>query len=507
MSLRCSGIEKNFGSNRALAGANLLVREGSIHALLGENGAGKSTLNNIISGALKADAGRIEINGSEVQFATPREAAHAGIGVVHQHFLLAEALTVAENVALGMRRSTYGLSFDSSRAEAEVALLAERTGLHVDPRARVADLPVGMRQRVEILKALSRGAKILLLDEPTAVLAPAEIAKLFETLRGLRSAGRTIVIVTHKLDEVFALADDVTVLRKGATVCAAAIGAITQGELTRAMIGQNPPKLLNAATEKAADISAKQKSSESYALQISGAQITGALEIPELFVRAGEVVGIAGVEGNGQNELAGLISGTLEGLPKIERLQLGALDLRPLSISERSAAGLATIPSDRHREGLVLEMTLAENLFLREPKVRSVAAVPLLDFEAMNLSSAKLLSDYGANPAEPKLSAGALSGGNQQKAIAARELSRAPKLILACNPTRGLDIGATADIQNRLLTAARERGAGVLLISADLDEVLALSDRVLALYRGKLIEVGTRGVSREAVGRAMVGLT
>ncbi len=503
MSLLCTNIEKRFGSNRALAGANLFVRTGSIHALLGENGAGKSTLNNIVSGALQADSGTIEIDGRAARFSSPLEAAAAGVGVVHQHFLLAEALTVAENIALGMRCSTFGLRFDSKKAETAVAQLAERTGLHVDPRARVADLPVGLRQRVEILKSLSRGAKILLLDEPTAVLAPAEIERLFVTLRNLRDEGRTIVIVTHKLDEVFALASDVTVLRKGATVCESTISNITPGELAHAMIGQDPPRLINEVQSPLIDL----KTSAPVVLELRGLRVARTLNVAELIVRAGEVVGVAGVEGNGQDELAGAIAGTLEQPHSIETLKLGRVDLRTLSISERSHAGIATIPSDRHREGLVLEMSLSENLNLRTPVERSVACMSLLDSAAMNSKTKELLLSYGAFPSDPMLPAGALSGGNQQKAIAARELSCEPKLILACNPTRGLDVGAAAEIQNRLLVAARERNAAVLLISADLDEVLALSNRIFALYRGTLIAIGARGVSRDAVGRAMVGAT
>ena len=504
MSLRCTGIEKRFGSNRALAGANLFVRTGSIHALLGENGAGKSTLNNIVSGALRADAGAIEIDGREMHFASSLEAAAAGVGMVHQHFLLAEALTVAENVALGMRRSMLGLRFDAKSAETRVAELGERTGLSVDPRARVSDLTVGMRQRVEILKALARGAKILLLDEPTAVLAPAEIETLFATLRALRDDGRTIVIVTHKLDEVFALAGDVTVFRKGVTVHAGPIGEIEPAELARAMIGQDPPKLIDHAKEGQGG-SRAQNAATPIVLEMRGAKIKGALDVAELLIHTGEVVGVAGVEGNGQNELAGAIAGTLDLPLQIDALRLGSVDLLPLSIRERSDAGIASIPSDRQRDGLVLEMTLAENLGLRNPQERRVAAIPLLNFAAMNAHARTLLEEYGAMPPKPELAAGALSGGNQQKATAARELSRLPTLILACNPTRGLDLGAAADIQNRLLAAARERGACVLLISSDLDEVLALSDRVLALYKGKLSEVGPRGVTRDAVGRAMVG--
>ncbi|MEI6233926.1 MAG: ABC transporter ATP-binding protein [Planctomycetota bacterium] len=500
MSLRCSGIEKRFGSNRALAGANLTVRGGTIHALLGENGAGKSTLNNIISGAMKADAGVVEIDGRAIQFASPLEAAAAGVGVVHQHFLLAEALTVAENISLGMRGSAFGLFFDSQKAEAAVTELAARTGLDVDPRARVSNLPVGLRQRVEILKALSRGAKILLLDEPTAVLAPAEIERLFVTLRALRDEGRTIVIVTHKLDEVFALASDVTVLRKGATVLESPIGGITPAELARAMIGQDPPGLISAMPKRTAE-----SNDAPIVFTLRGVRVPGVLDVPALEIRAGEIVGIAGVEGNGQNELAGIIAGTIEHAHSIDTLSLGSRDLRPLSIRERSESGIAVIPSDRHREGLVLDMTLAENLHLRKPLIRRVATLPLLDGDAMTSNAASLLQAFGAMPAEPELPAGALSGGNQQKVIAARELSGKPLLILASNPTRGLDVGAAAEIQNRLLTAARESGVGVLLISADMEEVLALSDRVFALYRGSLTAVGSRGVSRDAVGRAMVG--
>ena len=502
MSLRCTGIEKRFGSNRALAGANLFVGDGSIHALLGENGAGKSTLNNIISGALKADAGVIEINGQRVAFASPLEAAAAGVGVVHQHFLLAEALTVAENIALGMRRSAFGVHFDSKMAEAAVRDLAARTGLGVDPRARVADLSVGMRQRVEILKALSRGAKILLLDEPTAVLAPAEIESLFTTLRGLRSEGRTVVIVTHKLDEVFALADDVTVLRSGATVCAERIADMTPETLARAMIGQEPPKLTVDPRGGSSGATGSPVVFEARELRVPGA-----LHCAELLIQAGEIVGVAGVEGNGQTELAGAISGALEREYSAAILRLGEVDLRTLSIRERSAAGIATIPADRQREGLILPMSLTENLYMRSPVEHTVAGVPLLDFDAMKAGAKELLHAYGAAPEEPQLPASALSGGNQQKVVAARELSRTPRLILACNPTRGLDIGASADIQSKLLSAARERGAAVLLISADLDEVLALSDRVVALYRGAFVNVGPRGVSRDQVGRAMVGAT
>lgn len=472
----------------------MLVQSGTIHALLGENGAGKSTLNHIISGALKADSGNIELGGSAVNFTSPLEAAAAGVGMVHQHFLLAEALTVAENIALGMRRSALGLRFNASDASAHAAELAEQTGLHVDPDARVADLSVGMRQRVEILKALARGARLLLLDEPTAVLAPAEVERLFATLRKLRDDGRTIVIVTHKLDEIFALAGAVTVLRRGATVLECPIASTSRVELARAMIGREPPRL-NCAHDA--------NTSAPVVFELRNVEIPGALNAASLEIRAGEVAGVAGVEGSGQSELAGLIDGTLEPVRDIKAnsFKLNGCDLREFSIAQRSSAGIASIPADRQRDGLVTDLTLAENLSLRKPPAHG----GLIDMRHMFERAAKLAAEFNVVPPAPDLRAGSFSGGNQQKALVARELSSAPKLVVACNPTRGLDVGATVEIQNRLLSAAREHNAAVLLISSDLDEVLELSDHVYALYKGALIDVGRRGVSRETVGRAMVG--
>jgi ABC-type uncharacterized transport system ATPase subunit len=496
--LSCKQIVKSFGTATALSDANLNVSAGTIHALVGENGAGKSTLINIVSGLLKPNQGRIRVFDEDVAFNSPLDANARGIGMVHQHFLLADALTVAENVALGLRNSAFGWRFDRIRAETELAKLAAETGLHVDPAARIADLPVGLRQRVEILKALSRGAKILLLDEPTAVLAPPEVETLFETLRALRLAGRTIVIVTHKLDEVFALAADVTVLRAGRTVFAGPLQGMTPQGLAEKMIGRELPHLpvspphADAATQNV--------------LELRNIDVPGALRIEQLQLRGGEIVGVAGVEGNGQAELAAVIAGTLSLADSgPAQMQLGGKSILHSSIRDRSEAGVAFIPADRHREGLILELSLSDNLFLRTPLTRDVLGVSALDHAAMAKTSDSRLREYGVNAPRPELPAHALSGGNQQKVIVARELSRGPRLILACNPTRGLDIGAANDVHARLLAAAREHRAAVLLISSDLDEVLALSDRVTVLYKGKLAEVGVRGVEKAAVGRAMVG--
>ena len=416
--------------------------------------------------------------------------------MVHQHFLLAEAMTVAENVALGMRTSPLGWRFDQARIFAETERLASQTGLHIDPRARVCDLSVGLRQRVEIIKALSRGAKILLLDEPTAVLAPPEVESLFQTLRALRDSGRTIMIVTHKLDEVFALASSVTVLRSGETVFSGALNTLTPPALAEKMIGRSLPQL---------PITPLREVNDATALVLSRVRIPGTLEIDRLAVKCGEIVGVAGVEGNGQQELAAVIAGTFDVVPDGMELSLNGRSISRATVAERTHAGLALIPADRQREALVLEMTLNENLHLREPLTRRRAGVAFLDHAAMSQRSRQVLQDYSVSPPDENLAAHALSGGNQQKVVIARELSPKPRLIVALNPTRGLDVGAASEVHTRLLKAARESEAGVLLISSDLDEVLTLSDRVAVLFRGRMTELGLRGVSKHEVGKAMVG--
>jgi len=498
--LHCVGVSKSFRMNCALDGANLAVAAGSIHALVGENGAGKSTLMNIVSGLLRPDAGTVAVFGKVVRFGSPLEAVAAGIGMVHQHFLLAEALTVAENIALGRRASPWGLRFDERRHVSEISRLSAETGLSVDPRARIADLAVGDRQRVEILKALARGARILLLDEPTAVLAPPEVDALFVTLRKLRSAGRTIVVITHKLDEVFALAEEVTVLRRGKPVFTGALSGLTPRTLAQKMVGdEHPIEPPTAATPGAVLLDVK-------ALAATGARGAG-LKTATFVLREGEILGIAGVEGNGQDELAGALSGTL--VPEAaSRVTLCGVALLGHSIRARSGLGLAVIPADRQREGLVLELTLAENLILRAAfeRFKRCGGGIFLSRRAIRAQAVAYLREYEVVPADAALPAGALSGGNQQKVVIARELTRNPCVILACHPTRGLDVGAAASVHRRLLDAARRQRSGILLISSDLDEVLHLSDRIAVLYRGTLTELGARGVSKDLVGRAMVGV-
>ncbi|MCK6471667.1 MAG: ABC transporter ATP-binding protein [Planctomycetes bacterium] len=500
--LHCDGIVKRFGATTALDGATLSVAAGTVHALVGENGAGKSTLMNVVSGLLRPDEGRVEIFGAAARFGSPLDAAAAGIGMVHQHFLLAGALTVAENVALGLRGSPFGWRFDRRAAEERIEKLAAETGLYVDPQARVDDLSVGLRQRVEILKALARGARILLLDEPTAVLAPSEVRSLFGTLQKLRAEGRTIVCITHKLDEVFRLAGAVTVLRRGRTVFAGPLSGIDAEDLAQKMVGEAataPPK---AMPREPGPVVLRAKD-----LTVPAEQGTGLREAA-FELRGGEILGVAGVEGNGQEELAAALAGLLAIAPP-GRVELCGEEITRWSVRARTEAGLALIPADRQHEGLVLELTLAENLVLREVFSRQRAALhrgPFLDHARIEAHAHERLGAFGVVPPDPRLPAGSLSGGNQQKVVAARELSGAPRAILACNPTRGLDIAAAAAVHERLRAAAAS-GAGVLLVSSDLDEILLLSDSIAVLYGGRLRVLGARaaGLDKEAVGRAMVG--
>jgi len=500
--LLCEGVSKRFGSNLALDGVNLRVAPGTIHALCGENGAGKSTLMNVVSGLLQADSGKVEIHGARAKFSSPLDAVAAGIGMVHQHFLLAEGLTVIENVELGRRGSPFGWRFKRREAEQALAVLSTETGLAVDPKARVADLPVGLRQRVEILKALSRGARILLLDEPTAVLAPPEVHTLFATLERLRASGRTIILITHKLAEVFALATEVTVLRRGKQVFADTLQGLTPAELAREMVGEAADIPAPVETVLGATVL------EAAGLTAPGEHGTGLREAT-FTLRAGEILGVAGVEGNGQDELAGVLAGTHA--LKSGRIRFLEKDCAEVSVAGRVEAGLALIPSDRHHEGLVLDLSLAENLFLRGAAgakgVEGAGAWPkrFTSAKDLNVVAASRLREFGVVPPEPALPAAALSGGNQQKVVIARELARSPKLLLACNPTRGLDVAAAAAVHARIVEAARKHGAAVLLISSDLDEVLHLSDSIAVLYAGRLKVLGSRGVERERVGRAMVG--
>jgi general nucleoside transport system ATP-binding protein len=503
-------LSKRYGASVALDGATLAVRRGTVHALVGENGAGKSTLVKILAGVVPGDGGSLAIGGAPVDLAgwTRIRARAAGIGIVQQHGASAETLTVVENAVLGVEPRRRGLLALGETAAALRALGA-KLGLPVDPDAPVERLSLGAAQRAEIVAALHHGAKLLILDEPTAVLTPVEVEGLLERLRALAAGGTTIVIVTHKLDEVRAVADDVTVLRDGATVATfAAAGAapasgeaastrttrereaLDVGAIARAMVGAELP----AAPRLPAPPAEAKPALELVRLQTAG------LQPIDLAVRAGEIVGVAGVDGNGQRELALAIAGLARATGAI---RIGGADLSAASPARRLAAGLAHIPEDRHHGGLLLDATVAENLALGR---RDVTGRWRIDGAAVRRHAVARITELDIRPADSEAVVRSLSGGNQQKVVVARELSR-PNLraVIAAQPTRGVDLGAVARIHERLGAAARQ-GAGVLVISADLDELLALCHRIVVLLRGAIVGARDGEALRDAGARAALGV-
>ena len=498
--IRLTGIDKSFGPVQANRGAELEVAPGEIHALVGENGAGKSTLMRVLSGLYAPDAGRMEVNGCDVTGWSTAAAIDAGVGMVHQHFMLVPTLTVAENVVLGCE-ITNGITLDRAAAERAVHDLSVRTGLAVPANRLVADLSVGEAQRVEILKTLYRGATILILDEPTAVLSPFEVRELWAVLRSLRDAGGTVVLITHKLDEVIEVSDTITVMRQGATITRMASSGATPQVIARAMVGRDVALALDA--EYAGSTISGASSSpllEVRGLTVIGARGTAVVDNVSLSVAPGEILGIAGVEGNGQTELVEALAGL-----RVARgsIALAGRDCARLSVRERGDAGLSHIPEDRHERGLVLDYSIAENLILGQQHHFTTGAT--LDADRIASNARDLIARYDIRPADAALPARALSGGNQQKIVVAREMSRDFKVLLAAQPTRGVDVGAIEFIHARL-REAREQGNAVLLVSADLAEVLALSDRIAVMYGGRIVTVMARAeASPDTLGPYMTG--
>ena len=506
--IRLTGIVKSFGPVMANDGASLEVARGEIHALVGENGAGKSTLMRVFSGMYTAERGTMAVNGRDVTGWSTAEAIAAGVGMVHQHFMLVPTLTVAENVMLGSE-FTRGGQLDRDRAIREVEELSRKTGLTVDPRRKVSDLSVGEAQRVEILKALFRGATILILDEPTAVLSPGEVAELWDVLRTMRAAGSTIVLITHKLDEVMQISDRITVMRHGTAVGQMTTAGTTPADIARAMVGRD----VALAGSAALGMSGAPTTTAAGA----GPSLTRPLEVTGLTVRdsrrqvavngvsftvaAGEILGVAGVEGNGQTELIEAIAG----LRPIESgsILLNRGDLAGLTVRQRGDAGLAHIPEDRHQRGLILEYSVAENLVLGQQHRFSRRG--LLDARRIASNAVDQIERFDIRPRDPSLSARALSGGNQQKIVIAREMARDFTVLLAAQPTRGVDVGAIEFIHSRLRDA-RTAGKAILLVSADLTEILALSDRIAVMYEGKFVTILPRSAASAGVlGPYMTG--
>ena len=490
-------ITKVFGEFVANDKINLELRKGEIHALLGENGAGKSTLMNMLAGLLEPTSGEIVVNDQVVKLDSPSKAASLGIGMVHQHFMLVEAFTVAENIILGSELTKNGV-LDIARATREINELSERYGLAVDPSAKVADISVGAQQRVEILKTLYRGADILIFDEPTAVLTPSEIDELMAIMKNLVKEGKSIILITHKLDEIRAVSDRVTVIRRGKSIETVEIAGATNADLAEMMVGRS----VSFKTEK------QEAQPKEVILSIKDLVVNENRGVPavknlSLDVRAGEIVGIAGIDGNGQSELVQAITG-------LRKIESGSVELKgqsivglhPRQITEMS---VGHVPEDRHRDGLVLEMMISENIALQTYYKEPLSKKGILNYTNIIGYAKQLMQEFDVRAASEIVPASALSGGNQQKAIIAREVDRNPDLLIVSQPTRGLDVGAIEYIHKRLIQE-RDNGKAVLVVSFELDEILNVSDRIAVIHDGKIQGIVTpETTNKQELGVLMAG--
>ncbi|MCR2804144.1 ABC transporter ATP-binding protein [Paenibacillus soyae] len=489
-------LVKRFGSFTANDRLSLAFRKGEIHALLGENGAGKSTLMNMLSGMLSPDEGQILFRGRPVAFASPREAAREGIGMVHQHFMLIPALTVAENVALGMKQGRSPF-FGYKRACAAIRELSDRFGLDVDPEKRVSSLSVGQQQRVEIMKTLFRGADFIILDEPTAVLTPPEVKELFRVLRTLKENGKTIVFISHKLKEIREICDRVSVLRLGKLIGTTDQADTTSADLARMMIGRDIQAPIRRTRESGGRVRFEARGLHA---SENGVRL---LKNISFGIREGEILGIAGVDGNGQRELSEALLGLLP-------MQAGSVLLDGEELGRRhprrmTALGVAYIPEDRQKDGLVLQMSIEENLIAKEYRSAPFSRGGIVNKRKVKLNAEEQIRKFSVKAPGPGAPVGRLSGGNQQKVILARELMLNPGVMIAMQPTRGMDVGAAENVHRRMLEA-RDRGCSVLLISTELEEIMTLSDRIAVLYKGELLDTMDREEAElDRIGMLMAG--
>jgi general nucleoside transport system ATP-binding protein len=490
-------VTKRFPGIVANDDVSFDLREGEVHALLGENGAGKSTLMNILYGLYHPDEGEILIKGSPVRLGSPSAAIEAGVGMVHQHFMLIPVMTVAENIVLAEEPTRDGVLLDIREAERRVQEISDRYGLAVDPGARIQDITVGQQQRVEILKALYRDADILVLDEPTAVLTPQEAQELFEVVRQLTARGKSIIFISHKLNEVLEIADRITVLRRGKLIETLPAQGATEESLARLMVGREV--LLRVAKTPAQPSETLLEISDLSVYDDRGIEKVRGVSFE---VRAGEIVGIAGVDGNGQTELIDAMTGLRK--PAAGTVRVAGADVTNGNVLTHLHAGLGHIPEDRQRRGLVLDFTIAENVALHDFRGPPESRLGWL-FPATMLSRARrLIKEFDVRGGGARTRAGGLSGGNQQKVILAREIDRDPKVLIAAQPTRGLDVGAIEFIHRRLVTE-RDEGRGVLLVSLELEEVLSLADRILVIYEGQIVGEFPPTATEEELGVAMTG--
>ncbi|MFB7451069.1 ABC transporter ATP-binding protein [Streptomyces sp. NPDC056194] len=514
------GITKRFPGVVANKDIAITVRKGTVHALIGENGAGKSTLMKILYGMQKPDEGTIAVDGEQVTFSSPGDAIARGIGMVHQHFMLADNLTVLENVVLGGEK-LYGIG---AKARKKIKEISDAYGLGVRPDVLVEDLGVADRQRVEILKVLYRGAKILILDEPTAVLVPQEVDALFDNLRELKSEGLTVIFISHKLGEVLKVADDITVIRRGTTVGTADPKTATTKQLAELMVGSElpSPETRESTVTDVAMLEVKGltliETGVTIVPQESSARVVSPLDTYvhesaevgrkllddiSLTIRKGEILGIAGVEGNGQTELIETLMGM--SVPDAGSITLDGEDISKVSVRKRREGGIGYIPEDRHRHGLLLEAPLWENRILGHVTEAPNSKRGILDPKAARKDTERIVREYDVRTPGIDVTAASLSGGNQQKLIVGREMSHNPKFLIAAHPTRGVDVGAQAQIWDAIRDA-RRAGLAVLLISADLDELIGLSDTLRVMYRGKLVaEADPATITPEQLGSAMTG--
>ncbi len=488
-SLRLENITKRFGSFLANDNISLSIETGKIHAILGENGAGKTTLMNIISGLYQPDDGQIYLEEKSVNIVSPKEAIKLGIGMIYQHFMLVPQLTVTENIILGIEKNW---RLNLRKKQAEIAALSQAYKLDVDVSAKVGNLPVGTQQRVEILKVLYRQAKLLILDEPTAVLTPIEVESLFRILRQLAATGNTIIFISHKLEEVMNLCNTVTVLRRGQVVATTTIQQTTRQKLAELMVGREVSLQLNKSPVLPGKL----------VLSVQGLHVAdhrGVIAVRNVSfnLRAGEILGIAGVDGNGQRELADAIA-------QVRSIKLGKIEfVDPLFKKVERIIGY--IPEDRQKMGLVLQFNIAQNLILKDFKKLPFCRRFLLQSTAINHNAKSAMEEFDIRGAGIDVKVSHLSGGNQQKVVLARELAGEPQLIVAMQPTRGLDLGATQAVQQRLL-AQRERGAAILYISTELEEVMAISDRIAVMYRGEFVDIlDAQRATIEEIGLLMGG--
>lgn len=496
--LRVENITKQFPGILANDHISLQVAKGEVHAVLGENGAGKSTLMNILYGLLRPDEGRIYINGNPVTISSPKAAIDQGIGMIHQHFMLVPAFTVAENVIWGIRTAREPL-LELRWAEEQIRDLSDKYGLKVDPKAKVWDLPVGVQQRVEIIKALYRNANLLILDEPTAVLTPSEAKELFQILRRLTAEGHSVIFISHKLGEVMEISDRVTILRDGKVIATVNTSETDEHALAYMMVGREVSFELPKSPVKEGEV----------VLEVSDLHALNNRDLPALrgisfCIREGEILGLAGIDGNGQLELTEVVLGLRKATQG--KVSICGKDLIGLSPREIIELDVAQIPEDRHTAGLILDFTIAENLILKTFYHESFSKGVFLDSRAVQQHASDLVREYDIRCPGFNAEARNLSGGNQQKVILARELCRQPKLIIAVHPTRGLDVGATEFVLNRLLEH-REQGAAVLFISAELHEILTLSDRIGVIFDGQLLDIlAADHADLATLGRMMGGV-